>query len=136
VITYTWDLPGIYTVEITATNCEGSAVVTDTLVVDVYQPCTELTGAAIDGLTSLLVGETGLYTVTLTPDDATSPSILWSNGITDTQAAYTWTEPGLYSVTVTASNCSGVVVSASYDVEVIQPIYARWMPLIFRPETR
>ncbi len=66
--TYTWDLPGTYTVEITATNCEGSVVVTDTLVVDVYQPCNGLTGAEIDGPDTLLVGQAGLYSVTLIPN--------------------------------------------------------------------
>jgi hypothetical protein len=135
IITRTWDLPGLYTIEITATNCDGSAVVTDTLVVDVYQPCTELTGASIAGPTHLLVGETGIFTVTLTPLDATDPSILWNNGITETQSAYTWSEPGIYTVSVTASNCSGVVVSDEFDVTVIRPMYPRWLPLIHRLDT-
>jgi PKD repeat protein len=133
VITNTWDLPGLYTVVITATNCDGSAVVTDTLVVDVYEPCTALTGAQIDGPASLLVGETGLYTVTLTPPDATLPfDILWSNGITDTQSAsYSWNEPGTYTVTLMASNCGGVV-STTLTVDVIQPVYPMWLPFIVR----
>jgi hypothetical protein len=135
--TYSWDLPGTYTVEITTTNCDGSAVVTDTLAVEVYQPCTGLTGAGINGPTSLLVGETGLYTVSITPPDATLPfDILWSNGLTDTQATYSWNVPGLFPVSVTATNCGGIVAAPAFNVHVFQRNYSVWIPLIYRPNVK
>ena len=106
---YSWDIPGSYTIVITSTNCDGTAVVTDTLVVDVL--CSGLTGAEITGPASLFVGETGSYSVSLTPPTATLPlDILWSSGVTETQADYSWDVPGTYDVSVTASNCSGASV--------------------------
>ena len=133
-ITSTWDSPGFYTMEITATNCESSAVVTDTLVVEVYQPCIEVTGAEITGPVSLPVGETGWYTVTWTPPEATLPiSFQWSNNMTGTQASYSWDFVGLQTIWVGAGNCNRVPVMAILDVEVILGIRPLWMPLIIRP---
>ena len=130
--TYSWDIPGTQTVEITAKNGSGSAVVTDTLVVEVYQP---LAGAEIEGPASLLVGETGIYSVTLTPPDATPPfEILWSNGITDTQAAYSWNVLGLQTVSVEVTSCCGTVQAPSFPVEVIP--YRLWLPFMVRIEAR
>jgi hypothetical protein len=136
VTSYSWDTPGTYSVTITAENCAGSGVVTNTLEVLVYKPCNGLEAAEINGPTSLLVDETGLYTVTWTPVDATLPiDILWSNLVTGTVAAYSWTEPGLFSVTVTASNCGGPV-EVTLDVEVVLPNYPVWVPLILRAEAK
>ena len=130
--TYSWDIPGTQTVEITATNGSGSVVVTDTLVVEVYQP---LTGAEIEGPASLRVGETGMYSVTLTPPDATPPfEFLWSNGITDTQAAFSWNVLGLQNVSVEVTNCCGTVQAPSFPVEVIP--YRLWLPIMVRIEAR
>ncbi len=130
---YRWDVPGTYSVEVTGNNCDGSAVVTDTLEVTVFQPCTALSGAEIDGPTSLFAGETGMYTVTLTPITATLPiSITWNNGVTDTHSSYSWTEAGLQTVEVTAENCGGPV-SASLEVEVAAVVptsFPVWMPLV------
>ena len=130
--TYSWDIPGTQKVEVTATNVGGLIVVTDTLDVEVSQP---LTGAEITGPASLLVGETGLYSVTLYPPDATPPfDILWSNGITDTQAAYSWDALGLQIVSVVVTNCCGTVEAPPFPVEVIP--YRLWLPILFRIEAR
>ena len=130
--TYSWDIPGTQIVEITAKNGNGSTVVTDTLLVEVYQP---LTGAEIEGPASLLVGETGIYSVTITPPDATLPfEILWSNGLTDTQAAYSWNVLGLQTVSVEVTNCCGTVQAPSFPVEVIP--YRLWLPIMVRIEAR
>ena len=133
---YSWIEPGSYSVSVTASNCGGTAVVTDTLEVTVSEPpCTILTGAEIDGPASLNAGATGLFSVALAPPDANLPiDILWSNGMTETEATYSWIEPGFYSITVTASNCGGTEVTATWDVEVVQPVYSMWLPLIVRSE--
>ena len=137
VTSFSWEAPGTYSVEITAQNCAGSGVVTGTLEVSVYEPCNGLEGAEIAGPTSLEVGETGLYTVTWTPLDATLPvDILWSNGITDTQATYSWIEPGVQHVSVVVENCSAVPVEAGLDVEIIQTNFPLWMPLVVRAVAR
>lgn len=128
--------PGFYTMVITGTNCDGSSVVTDTLVVDVYTPCTPLSGVEITGPVSLAEGETGVHTLTLSPVDASRPiAILWSNGMTGTLASYSWDEPGLYAVRVTASNFGGSV-SDTVQVDVFQTSFPLWMPLILRTQTK
>ncbi len=135
-ISFTPTEPGAYTMVITGTNCDGSAVVTDTLVIDVYIPCTPLASAEIHGPTSLDVGETGVYTVSLTPTDASLPiEIVWSNGITGTEASYSWLEAGLYNVEVTATNCGGAVTDIQ-EVEVIQTSFPVWLPLILRAQLK
>jgi hypothetical protein len=134
--TFSWNEPGLYDVSVTASNCAGSAVVTDTLPVEVSAVCTPLTGVEINGPATLFVGETGTYSFTLIPLTATLPiDILWSNGITDTLADFTWDEPGVYSVTVTVANCDGIIVSTTLEVEVVRPPYLTWLPLIVRAET-
>jgi hypothetical protein len=76
---YSWLDPGTYTVVVTGTNCDGAAVVTDTF--EVAVPCVELSSATIAGPDALAVGETGVYSVTLAPPNATEPiDVLWSNG--------------------------------------------------------
>jgi subtilisin family serine protease len=84
--------------------------------------CFEVTTATISGPEEVLPGEVATYTVTWEPDDATPPiNIEWSNGMTTTEAAYSWPEPGDYTVVVTATNCDGAVVTDTFDVTVIAP---------------
>jgi hypothetical protein len=140
VTTYTWDIPGEYTVEITATNCITPVVVTDTLVVNVVPACVPITGAVINGPDTLMVDETGLYTVTITPEDASEPiEYLWSNTITDTQSEYVWDTPGSKTVVVTLENC-GVKLQAEKAVEVTGEVIPQglpvWLPLISRALAR
>jgi hypothetical protein len=127
---YSWSDPGIYTVAVTVTNCAGSSVVTATQQVEVL--CVGLSGAAITGPEELKAGETGAYSVTLTPPTATLPvDILWSNGLTGTSAFYSWSDPGAYTVTVTATNCAGsAVVTDAFDVS-IRP-YTVLLPVLLK----
>jgi hypothetical protein len=82
--------------------------------------CTMLTGLEISGPDSLPAGDEGVYSVTWEPLTATLPvDLVWSNGLTGTSAAYTWTEPGSYTVAVTGTNCGGFApVTATFEVEV------------------
>jgi hypothetical protein len=126
---YSWADPGLYTIGVTATNCTGAGVVTVTLPVEVV--CDELTGATLSGPMTLLPGEVGAYTVTLEPPTATLPiEILWSNGMTGTTAVYSWTDPGYYTIVVTATNCGTAVVTATLDVTVGQPGFYVYLPLV------
>ena len=130
---YSWAEPGLYTVVVTATNCP-SATVTATLTVEVL--CVELTGATITGPVELLVGESGVYSVTLEPPTATPPfDPVWSNGTTGTSAVYSWTIPGDYTVVVTATNCAGLAeVTDNLDVMVASPIYNIYLPIVVKNE--
>jgi hypothetical protein len=126
--TLSWDEAGSYTVVVTGTNCEGDGLVTDTL--DVNVTCVALVGASIAGPDDLLAGETGVFTVTWEPENATDPSIEWSNGLTDTiTATYSWAEPGSHTVAVTLTNCGDVEVKASTQVGILGRYY---LPLIVK----
>ncbi len=127
-----WDLPGTYTVTISAENCDDAQVVTDTLQVIVSEPCVPVSGAEISGPSSLLVGEQGVYTVTVIPGDATDPDILWNNGVTETQSIYQVYVPGIFEVSVAVGNCGGMA-NDSLTVEVWRPILPLWLPLILKP---
>ena len=82
------------------------------------------------------MGETGVYTVSLTPSEASLPiDIEWSNGITGTEASFSWLAPGLYVVGVTATNCGGPIVDIQ-GVEVIQTSFPVWLPLILRAQVK
>lgn len=130
--TYTWDTPGFYTLVITGTNCDGSAVVTDSFDVEVLEPCHPLTGVEITGPQSLLQGETGIYSVTLTPADATGPfEVVWDGGAIGMEASYSWTEGGMFTINVIASNCNGTsVVLDAFDVHVA---FMLRLPLVMKP---
>jgi PKD repeat protein len=114
---YSWTTPGTYTVTVTATNPCGQ--VRDTFTVSVCQP---VQGVQIGGPTSLRVGETGVYTTAYAPPTATLPlTLTWNNGAVGPTAAYSWTQPGTHTVTVTATNpCSWV--SATLAVTVCGPV--------------
>jgi len=82
--------------------------------------CTGLTDVAINGPAELPAGETGVYSAILEPVSATLPvDVVWSNGTISTSAAYSWAEPGLYTIVVTATNClETAIVTASLPVQV------------------
>jgi hypothetical protein len=129
--TYSWDVTGTYSVELSVSNCNGTAVVTDTQIVEVIEPCTWLTGVQISGPTQLYIGETGTYTATTAPPDASTPiHILWSNGITDTVSVYVWNDLGLMTVNVNATNCGGTVYSNPFGVWIVP--YKQHLPLLSR----
>ncbi len=73
-----------------------------------------LTGVGLDGPFEADPGVATWFTATLQPADADSPiSYNWSpvpgTGQGTASARYTWPVPGSYPITVTASNCGGLV---------------------------
>jgi subtilisin family serine protease len=113
----------------------------DPYIVEVFLPvemcvasCLELTDIMIEGPAELMVGETGTYSVTWEPEDATPPvAIEWSNGMTGTSTIYSWDEPGTHTVVVTATNCDGTaVVSDSLEVTVFQPMHYIYLPIVVK----
>jgi PKD repeat protein len=144
-ISHTYAAAGAYMVMMTATNCTtGTAVASHTIIVR----CDPIEAVTIAGPGSLRVGETGFYSATYTPITATAPvTYTWNNGrsfgtasnfnfadISSTSgptATYSWTMPGIYTITVTATNDCGSA-SGNSIVEVRLAIYAVYLPLISR----
>jgi len=126
--TYSWTLPGLYTLTLTASNPCGQVSATHR--VEVCQPVEE---AGIVGPEALLVGQTGFYTATYAPPTATTPiTFTWDNGTSGPTAAYSWTAEGVYTITVTGTNACGEAVGhLSVQVLAEQP-YRLYLPLIVR----
>ncbi|MBN1483929.1 MAG: PKD domain-containing protein, partial [Chloroflexia bacterium] len=85
--------------------------------------CLPLSGVELTGPTFLLVNQTGAYTASESPPPtATLPlAFSWQDGATGPTAAYSWTQPGLYTVAATLSNpCS--TVTHALTVTVCQPV--------------
>ncbi len=115
--TYSWGMPGLYTIAVTATNSCGP-VVTDTFAVSVTL-CKPVSSVAIAGPEVLLVDEEGTYTAGYTPPNASEPvTVTWSNGTVSLTAVYSWSAEGLYTITVTATNICGPVITDTLAVSV------------------
>jgi hypothetical protein len=114
---YSWTEPGLYTITLTATNPCG--VITQTFTITV---CQEVEAVTITGETFLLTRQTGVYTASYAPPDANPPvNLAWSNGAVSATTAYSWSFPGLYTVSVTATNLCGQV-SGTLAVTICQPV--------------
>jgi hypothetical protein len=114
---YSWTDPGDYTITVTATGACGQAI--DTFMVTVCQPVEQVT---VDGPDFLLVDETGDYTATFSPLDATLPvTFEWDNGTMGPNATYSWPSQGIKTIVVTATNLCGEV-NDTFQVFVCQPV--------------
>ena len=87
----------------------------------------------MEGPASLRVRDTGVYSATYAPITATLPvTLTWGDGTVGATATYSWTLPGNYTLTVTATNPCGEVVGR-FPVEVnAEPIYRIYLPLVVR----
>jgi immune inhibitor A len=123
---YSWTLPGLYTIAVTASN--GCSQLTATLDV-LVTACTTLRGISVSGPARLHVGQEGTFLATPEPLTATQPLYRWSNGGTEATSVYSWTLAGTYAVTVTATNCLDVTVQNSAPVQVWQE-FRIYLPIV------
>jgi hypothetical protein len=70
------------------------------------------------------------YTATPVPPTATLPvTFTWDNGVVGPAAVYSWTAPGLYTLTVTATNpcgqAAGTFVVGVWPHQVYLPLVVR-----------
>ena len=122
---YFWDSPGTHA--ITATVANGCGQVSAVLSVTVCQVVESIT---ISGATRPYVDQMETYTASVFPPNA-APTFVWSNGATGPTAAYSWTLPGTYTITVVASNaCSGV----QKTLEVQVRLYRQFLPIKCKPD--
>lgn len=94
--------------------------------------CAPLQAVAIAGPAALLVGQMGTYTASTWPVTASLPlTYAWDNGTIGPAAVYSWTVPGTYPLTVTATNPCGEA-AGSTAVEIIVPTYRIYLPVVRR----
>jgi CSLREA domain-containing protein len=98
----------------------------------VAEPCHPVETVAVEGPASLLVGETGVYSATYAPITATLPvTLTWQDDTVGATAVYSWTLPGSYTLTVTATNPCGEIYGV-FPVTVGRKLYRIYLPLVVR----
>jgi hypothetical protein len=125
---FTWTVTGTYGLAVTGTNpCGGGA---GAMSVTVY--CQGPISVAPSGPALLHVGQEGVYTASTWPMTASLPlDYVWDNGTMGLAAVYSWTVPGTYTLTVTATNPCGEAAGSAV-VEVIVPTYRIYLPVVRR----
>jgi hypothetical protein len=119
---YSWTVIGTHTVAVTATNECGEAYGEMVVSVTVCQP---VEAVEVKGPGFLLTKHVAAYTATYFPPTATLPvNLLWDNGRTGPTAFYSWTDPGLQIITVSAANLCSPEVTGTLPVTVCQPVEA------------
>jgi hypothetical protein len=105
---------------------------TDDLKYATAVPCTGLEEVEVSGPPTLRSGEEGIYMASYTPLTPTLPvNLHWDNCTPGATAVYSWTLPGYYTLTVTASNpCDQA--TGSYGVEVLPGFYRIYLPMVVR----
>jgi hypothetical protein len=129
---YTWSMPGHYTVTAGASNCGGTFSAEQGIEVLCLAP---LTAASIQGPTVITAGTPVVFNAIVTPTTPSSPVIYaWSpapiSGQGTWQAHYLWQDVGTRSVAFTATNCGGTF-AVSQNVMVrddLSPTYASFVP--------
>ncbi|MEW6366064.1 MAG: PKD domain-containing protein [Acidobacteriota bacterium] len=131
-VSLTWPAPGAYVVTLTAAN-ECGVVVNSTHNITIETPvvvCNPLNSLSLAGPSTTGIGKACAFSATAGPKTATTPILYtWratgqpsavvhpGQGVTDS-LTLTWTEPGAQTVTVTAVNECGVVVTRRQEVAV------------------
>ncbi len=110
---------GVHTLTVTATNCQGAAVIA-THIITVETPCQPLVGVEITGPVS---GHPGTYTFTASyqPPTVTLPiDYSWDDGGTLSTTVRDL-DVGTHTLTVTATNCQDTVVTATHTITISAP---------------
>lgn len=95
--------------------------------------CVLLESVEVEELPTPQIGQTIVFTATYAPLSATVPLITWDNGSLGSTGVYSWTLPGTYTLTVTATNPCGDT-SKTLSVDIRDAIYEVYLPLIAREE--
>jgi PKD repeat protein len=123
---YVYDLPGEYTVALTATNLAGSDTATDAFTV-YSEPAVDFTAAPLTGTYPLTVTFTSTAT-TIPPSDPTLV-YLWQFGDGGSShlphPAHFYTEPGIYTVTLQVNNpAGGFALTRTSCITAYEPVKA------------
>ena len=132
---FTWSVPGMKVITVTACNAGG--VATDTYTITVA--AISVGSVALSGPAVGLINVPYTFTATIAPSNATSPiTYTWQasdqattihTGGTSDVAAFTWSAPGVKVITVTASNEWGTVGDTRLITTNLHQLY---LPLMIR----
>jgi len=121
---YSWTVPGQHTLTVTAENCGGTVSAAQAITVSELPPtCPRpLSGVSISGFGAGYTDIHYAFAAVTQPLDATLPiTYTWSpvpdSGRGTSAPEYQWTAPGVYSITLEAENCGGVV-SATHTITI------------------
>ncbi len=129
-VEFTWLEPGVKTLTVTAENC-GAAPVSATHTITISGLCQGLDSVVITGPTEGGLNTPYIFDTIVEPVSATLP-ITYTWGATEQSTlvttsnvvAFTWVTDGLKAISVTAENCAGVPVSATYAITIAPGIPA------------
>jgi hypothetical protein len=133
--TFSWTIPGTYTIAVTATNDCGAA--SDTFTVTVVPPCEPVTGTFF-AWTPLTPTASQVVTFTASASGTEPISYSWnfefSNFEFGNPITHVYTMAGAYTVTLTATNSCGVEVVQDVVTVVAAPPeeWAVYLPIIHK----
>lgn len=133
------------TAHISATTRGTGGLVQQTVTVtftELASECIPITSIAISGPVdvtgTLYVDSLYTFNAVITPTDATPPiTYTWSptptNGQNHVSAVYQWPVPGIYTITLTAENCGGLVAAEPHSVAIAErQDHFIYLPLVLR----
>jgi CSLREA domain-containing protein len=128
-ISFTWELPDIQIITVTASNSLGSVMETHTITITDMP----ISGLVASNDSPTLLGTPTTFTATI--DAGTNISYAWDFG-DDTAGegaaiSHTYAAAGIYTATVTASNSAGNA-QASIAVYVVVPETSVYLPIIIQ----
>jgi PKD repeat protein len=122
VVTHTYDMPGIYTVVLTATNCAtATATVTHTITVE-SQPCEPVHDLDFSWMPlAPAIGQVVTFTGWASGTEPITYSWMleagnWKEGEVVTN---TYDTPGVYTVILTATNCETATATTTHTITVV-----------------
>lgn len=133
---FSWTMPGLHTIVVTAANTWGMITTTHEITL-----CVPLTDVAIVGpretTSTLYIDNLYTFDAVVTPTDATKPiTYTWMPAPTTGQGTdsvtYRWSAPDTYTVTLTAENCGGpVAVTRAIIIQEKAKVLV-YLPLVLR----
>jgi hypothetical protein len=108
---------------------------------DEYLPfgCTALTDVAISGSSTGITDTLYAFTAVILPANVSQPiTYTWSpepeTGQGTAVASYQWTAPGVYSITLAAENCGGII-RTNHTIVISTEAYRVYLPVIMNQST-